>query len=568
MSTTIETTKHKELNIINMNKDSFLGLIEQSIRVNWDRPAMTDYEGTTFHYKDFAREIDKLHEFFKAADIQPGDKISICGRNSARWGITFFATLAYGAVAVSILHEFNTESVEYIVNHSDSKMFFADESIWKDVDASKMPQVETAISLDDFSLMKVSSKELKAFETNAFNFFEEKYSKGFFADDLQFIKEDPEQLAVINYTSGTTSSPKGVMIPFRSLWSNTKFANDNLEFILPGDNIVCMLPMAHTYGLAFEILNSISMGCHIHFLGKTPSPRVLLSAFSKINPKLVLAVPLIIEKIVTRNVFPELEKNPAKTLLKIPGLRNIVYNKVRKQLINTFGDKLDEVVIGGAALNEDVEKFLRKIKFPYTVGYGMTECGPLISYAYWDEFKERSCGKIVDRMEVKIDSSDPVNEVGEILTRGANLMLGYYKNEEATKETFTEDGWLKTGDLGVLDKDNHLFIRGRNKEMILGPSGQNIYPEEIEDKMNNSPHVIETLAIEENQRIVALIVPDKDALKAEGIAEEMFEEFFVDFIKEVNTRLPVYSKIASFRIMDEEFEKTPKRSIRRFKYQK
>ena len=551
-----------------MNQNSFLGLIEKSIRNHWDLPVMTDFQGNTFYYKDFALEIDKLHEFFSSAGIQRGDKISICGKNSANWAIAFFATLSYGAVAVSILHEFDKGSVQYIVDHSDSKMFFVDESIWNETDETKIPKVDTVFSLDNFSLLKVTSKELKIFVTNAFSHFDAKYEKGFFVNDVAFRTDKPEELAVINYTSGTTSSPKGVMIPYRSLWSNTKFANDNLDFIHSGDNIVCMLPMAHTYGLAFEILNSISMGCHIHFLGKTPSPKVLLDAFARVKPKLVLAVPLIIEKIVTKNVFPKLKQGAAKTLIKIPVLNSIVYNKVRKSLIDVFGGNLVEVVIGGAALNADVEKFLRKIKFPYTVGYGMTECGPLISYAYWSEFKERSCGKVVDRMQVKIDSEDAENVVGEILTKGTNLMLGYYKNEEATKATFTDDGWLKTGDLGILDNDNFVFIKGRNKNMILGPSGQNIYPEEIEDKLNNSPYILESLALEENGKIVALIVPDTEALKSENISPEQYDSFFENEIKEINAKLANYSKIASFRIQSEEFEKTPKRSIKRFKYQK
>lgn len=551
-----------------MNQNSFLGLIEQSIRNHWDMPAMTDFQGNTFYYKDFALEIDKLHEFFKSANIQRGDKISICGKNSANWAITFFAALSYGAVAVSILHEFDKESVQYIADHSDSKMFFVDESIWSEIDETKIPKVDTVFSLDNFSLLKVTSKELKIFVTNAFSYFDAKYEKGFFVNDLTFRTEKPEELAVINYTSGTTSSPKGVMIPYRSLWSNTKFANDNLDFIHPGDNILCMLPMAHTYGLAFEILNSISMGCHIHFLGKTPSPKILLNAFAKVKPKLVLAVPLIIEKIVTKNVLPKLQQGAAKTLIKIPLLNSFVHNKVKKSMVDVFGGNLVEVVIGGAALNADVEKFLQKIKFPYTVGYGMTECGPLISYSFWTEFKERSCGKVVDRMQVKIDSEDSQNIVGEILTKGTNLMLGYYKNEEATKATFTDDGWFKTGDLGILDKDNFVFIKGRNKNMILGSSGQNIYPEEIEDRLNNSPYVLESLAVEENGKIVALIVPDTEALKAENISPEQYNSFFENKIKEINTKLPNYSKIASLRLQTEEFEKTPKRSIKRFKYQK
>jgi long-chain acyl-CoA synthetase len=550
-----------------MNQNSFLGLIEQSIRNHWDLPAMSDLQGKTFYYKDFAREIDKLHEFFKTAGVQRGDKIAICGKNSTHWAITFFATLSYGAVAVSILHEFERESVQYIVDHSDSKMFFVDEAIWREIDETKIPKAETVLSLDDFSLLKVTSKEFKIFVSNSFSFFDKKYEKGFFVNDIAFRTDKPEELAVINYTSGTTSSPKGVMLPYRSLWSNTRFANDSLDFIHSGDNMICMLPMAHTYGLAFEVLNAISMGFHIHFLGKTPSPKVLLDAFARIKPKLVLAVPLIIEKIVIKNVFPKLQQGAAKTLIKIPLLNAVVYHKIRKSLIDVFGGNLVEVVIGGAALNADVEKFLRKIKFPYTVGYGMTECGPLISYSFWTEFKERSCGKVVDRMQVKIDSDDPQNVVGEILTKGTNLMLGYYKNEEATKAVFTEDGWLRTGDLGILDKDNVVFIRGRNKNMILGPSGQNIYPEEIEDKLNNSPYILESLAIEEKGKIIALIVPDTEVMNAEKITPEQYQALFEKEIKEINTKLPNYSKIASFRLRTEEFEKTPKRSIRRFKYQ-
>lgn len=551
-----------------MNQNSFLNLIERSIRLNWNLPSMTDLEGKTLLYKDFAQEIDKLHEYLKNAGVNRGDKVALCGKNSANWAISFFSILSYGAVAVSILNEFDLDSIQYIVNHSDSKLLLTDESIWKNINENKVPNVETIFSLDDLALLKTSSEKLKKFDSDALSYFNKKYEKGFFVNDIAFRKDKPEELAVINYTSGTTSSPKGVMIPYRSLWSNTKFANDNLDFIKPGDSIVCMLPMAHTYGLAFEVLNSVSMGCHIHFLGKTPSPRVLLDAFAKINPRLVLAVPLIIEKIVTRNVFPKLREGSVKTLIKIPLLNSIVYSKIKKSLTEVFGKNMVEVVIGGAALNEDVEKFLRKIKFPYTVGYGMTECGPLISYAYWNEFKERSCGKVVDRMEVRIDSEDPQNIVGEIQTRGANVMLGYYKNDEATKSTFTKDGWLKTGDLGILDKDNHVFIKGRNKNMILGPSGQNIYPEEIEDKLNNSPYILESLVIEDNNKIVALIVPEVEELKKYGITKkEDYHGFFENEIRAINANLASYNKIASFRIQDEEFEKTPKRSIRRFKYQ-
>ncbi len=551
-----------------MARYSFLDIVEQSIRNHWDLPAMTDFNGNTFLYKDLAREIDQLHEVFKAAGVERGDKISICGRNSPQWAIAFFAALSYGAVAVSILHEFDKGSVQFIVDHSDTTLFFADESIWSLIDENSLPKVETAFSLENFSLLKSNSDKLTKFMEESPLFFKSRYKKGFFVNDINFRAEKPDELAVINYTSGTTSSPKGVMIPFRSLWSNTKYANENVNFIKSGDNILCMLPMAHTYGLAFEILNSLTLGCHIHFLGKTPTPNILRNAFAETSPKLILSVPLIIEKIVTKNVFPKLKKGAAKTLIKIPLLNSIIYHKVKNSMVDFFGSNLDEVVIGGAALNHDVENFLKKIKFPFTVGYGMTECGPLISYSYWKEYKKRSSGKVVDRMRVKIDSSDPENVVGEILVKGDNLMLGYYKNEEATKEVFTEDGWFRTGDLGTLDKDNFVFIKGRNKNLLLGPSGQNIYPEEIEEKLNSINFVSESLAIGEDKKIVALIVPDTDSLTIEGIKKSEWQEFFSNIVKEINTTLPTYSKIASFRILEEGFEKTPKRSIKRFKYQK
>lgn len=550
-----------------MAQNSFLALIEQSIRNNWEHPALTELQGKTLYYKDFAREIDQLHEFFKVEGVKRGDKIALCGKNSANWAITFFATLSYGAVSVSILNEFDTNSVQFIVDHSDTKILFADESIWNNIDEASLPKLNTVFSLDNFSLLKSDSDELKQFVDTSSDYFAKKYEKGFFVNDVSFRLDKPEELAVINYTSGTTSSPKGVMIPYRSLWSNTKYANENVNFVHPGDNVLCMLPMAHTYGLAFEILNTISLGANICFLGKTPTPRVLQDAFAETKPKLVLAVPLILEKIVNKVVLPKLKVGTAATLVKIPLLNKIVYNKVRKSMIDFFGGDLVEVVIGGAALNSDVENFLKKIKFPFTVGYGMTECGPLISYVYWSEYRKRSSGQVVDRMQAKIDSEDQQNIVGEILVKGSNLMLGYYKNEEATKETFTEDGWLKTGDLGTIDEDNFIYIKGRNKNMILGPSGQNIYPEDIEERLNISPYIHESLAIDENQRIIALIVPDTDTLKEEGIGEDKWGELFNKVITDINKTLPTYSKIASFR-MQEEFEKTPKRSIRRFKYQK
>ena len=552
-----------------MDEKTFLGLIEQSVHKNWDYPALTDYEGTTFYYRDFAREIDQLHAYFREAGIQKGDKISLIGRNSARWAMSFFATLSYGAVAVSILHEFDKDSVSYIVNHSDSVMLFSDESIWENLDKDTLKGVKNVFSLDNFSLLK-STKKVGDFAKNAETFFAEKYKDGFKPSDLVFQTENPEDVAILNYTSGTTSNPKGVMVPYRSVWSNTRFALDSLDFFQPGDGMVCMLPMAHTYGLTFELLRSIAVGQHIHFLSRVPTPEILIGMLKKVKPKLVLAVPLIIEKIIFKRVFPQLEKGAPAIMLKIPGLRNIVYNKVRKTLIDVFGGEARQIVVGGAALNQDVETFLRKIKFPYSVGYGMTECGPLISYTWWEQFKQKSCGQVVDRMQARIDSEDPENVVGEIEVTGMNLMVGYYKNEEATKEVMLEDGWLKTGDLGVIDKDGFIFIKGRNKNMFLSASGQNIYPEDIEDKMNGFACIAESLAVERDdkkgKKIVALIYPDADALKAEGIQKDGYQAYFDAWLKDLNATLPVYSRVASYEIQEKEFEKTPKKSIKRFNY--
>ncbi len=545
---------------------TFLGLIEESIRKNWNFRALTDYEGETIYYKDIAFSIAKLHTYFGAAGVKKGDKIAICGKNSSNWALAFFGTLSYGAVVVSILHEFDKGSVEFIVDHSDAKVFFVDKTIYKKLSPESMPKLETVVALDDFSLQQTKSEELKSFFANAEAYFNKTYPKGFTDNDIVFHKENKDELAIINYTSGTTSSPKGVMIPYRSLWSNTQFANDNVTFMQRGDAIVCMLPMAHTYGLAFEILKSISLGCHVNFLGKVPSPRIIKESFAKHRPKLVMAVPLIIEKIVTGVIFPAIEKQPVKTLLKVPIVNIIVRKKIRKQMIDFFGGQLREMTIGGAALNRDVEKFLLSIRFPFTVGYGMTETSPLIGYCSWKEFKSQSCGRVVDRMEVKIDSDNPETEVGEIIVRGMNVMLGYYKNEEATKEVMIADGWMKTGDLGVIDKNGFMFIKGRNKNLIIGASGQNIYPEDIEEKLNNSPYIQEALAIEEDGKVVALIFPDADVMKEKQIDTKDYTALFDTEIKKINQTLPAYSKISSFRIKEKEFSKTPKRSIRRFKY--
>ncbi len=551
-----------------MENNKFLTLIKDGILENWERPALTDYNGETYLYKDFAKKIAQLHILLNDMEVKQGDKIAICGRNSANWAVAFFASLNYGAVITTLLHDFSGESIHTLVNHSEAKVLFVDEYVWTKIDPVQVPMVETIMMIDDFSVQKSRSAKLLASCADLEQALKLKYPNGFGKEDVKVYDESPEELAVLNYTSGTTSNPKGVMISYRSLWSNTRFAIDMIPFVKVGDGIVCMLPMAHMYGLAFEVLLSIAKGCHIHYLTRVPSPQIIMDAFAKVNPTLVLAVPLIIEKIVQTRVFPEFKKQPVKTLLSIPFFRKKIYKKVADKLIPVFGNKLVEVVIGGAALNKEVGTFLSEIRFPYTVGYGMTECGPLISYEYWETYKAGSCGRPVDRMEVRIDSSDPEREAGEIITKGDNVMLGYFKNPEATKATFTDDGWLKTGDLGIIDKDNFIFIKGRSKTMILSGSGQNIYPEEIEDFFNNSPYVAESLIIEENGKLIALIYPDKDYMKKHDIKEDDYSAIFVAEMKAINKRLPKYSQVVNFRLQDQEFEKTPKRSIKRFLYQK
>lgn len=548
------------------NDDRFFGIIEDGIRNRWDYPALTDFNGETLLYRDFARKIAELHILFETIKLEKGDKIAVCGRNSSNWVITFFAGMTYGAVVTTILHDFNPESIHNIVNHSDAKVLFAAEHIWEKINPVEIPKVNNIFLIDDFSILKTNTTDLNRINDELPRHFKAKYPNGFTPDDMNFHKEDPEEMALLNYTSGTTSSPKGVMLPFRSLWSNTRFAIDRLPFVHAGDSIVCMLPMAHMYGLAFEILLSIGKGCHIHFLTRVPSPQIIMDAFSKIKPVLVLSVPLIIEKIVQGRVFPELKKQPVSTLLKIPFVKDRIHAKVLDKMKGIFGENLIEVVIGGAALNAEVGNFLSRIKFPYTVGYGMTECGPLISYEYWETYRPASCGKPVDRMEVKIDSENPQAIDGEIMVRGANTMIGYYKNEEATQEIFTSDGWLKTGDLGIMDKDDFIYIRGRSKTMILGPSGQNIYPEEIEQVVNNARYVLESLVVERNNSLHVLIYPDTEALTKDGHTKDSWQKLFENEIKTLNHRLPRYAQLAGVVLRDEEFEKTPKRSIKRFLY--
>ena len=543
-----------------MREQQFLGLIEKSMRAHWELEALTDYKGLTYSYKDFARHIEEFHIILKSAGINKGDKVAIVGRNSSRWAITFFGTLTYGAVAVPILHDFTPDIIHNIINHSEAKALMISAANYASLDTGLIPNVELIMQL-----LKANDEVHRTYD-NLEKLFAEKFPS-FSPEDVSYHIEDNEDLAVLNYTSGTTSLSKGVMIPFRSLWSNTKFAEDNLEFINPGDNILCMLPMAHMYGLAFEVLNSINKGCHIFFLTKLPSPAIIQQALKDIKPRLILAVPLIIEKMVKGNIFPIIEKPHMKLLLSLPIVKDIIRKKICERINTFFGGEFEEIVIGGAAINKDVENFLREIKFRYTVGYGMTECGPLISYSQWDVFKPGSVGKIVDRMQAKIANPNPNTKVGEILVKGMNTMLGYYKNEEATKAVMLDNGWMRTGDLGLLDKDNVLYIKGRCKTMILGPNGQNIYPEEIENKLNNKDFVVESLVISENEKLVALIYPDYEAIKkASSNANPNIEKIMQENIYSLNNEIPRYCKVSSFRIMEKEFEKTPKRSIKRYLY--
>ena len=546
---------------------SFLALVEKSIKENWDREALTDYKGATLQYRDVARKIEKLHILLSESGIKPGDKVALCGRNSSHWGVAFLAILTYGAVAVPILHEFKADNVHNIVNHSEARLLFVGDVVWEALNEAEMPHVEGVVLMTDFTLLVSRSAKLDFAREHLNELFGRKYPRNFRREHVTYRRDLPEELAVINYTSGTTSFSKGVMLPYRTLWSNTEFAFEVMSLPV-GSKVISMLPMAHMYGLAFEFMYEICRGCHVYFLTRMPSPKIIFQAFSDIKPAVVVAVPLIIEKIIKKNVLPMLETLKMKILLKVPLINEKIKSTVREHMIQAFGGSFYEVIIGGAAFNQDVEKLLKSIDFPYTVGYGMTECGPIIGYADWKEYKLGSCGKAVPRMEVKIDSEDPEHVVGEILTRGDNVMLGYYKNPEATAQVLDKDGWMHTGDLGIIDKDGYITIKGRSKNMLLGPSGQNIYPEEIEDKLSNMPYVCENIVIQQgDHKLAALIYPDFDAAYHDGLDEEAIKKALEANRVALNAELPAYSQIAKIKIYQEEFEKTPKKSIKRFLYQ-
>ena len=547
----------------------FIGYIEESIKQNWDLAALTDYEGSTLQYKDVARKIEKLHILFENAGIKPEDKIALCGRNSANWAVAFLATLSYGAVAVPILHEFKAEQVHNIVNHSEARILFVGDQVWPTLNADAMPQLEGIINIHDYSLQVCRTDHLMEARERLNEFFGKKYPKYFRKEHVSYRHAaSGEELAMINYTSGTTSNSKGVLIPYRALWSNLLFAREVLgEHLKRGDSVISMLPLAHMYGMAFEFIFEFMQGCHVFYLTRVPSPKIIFKAFSEIKPHIVISVPLIIEKILKKSVFPKLQTISMKLLLKLPVINSKIREKIREQIFEAFGGRMYEIIIGGAAFNSEIEQFLHRIGFNFTVGYGATECAPIISYVDWHDFRPGSCGKAAPRMEIRINSNDPENEVGEILTRGTNVMLGYYKNPEATAAAIDTDGWYHTGDLGVIDKDGYLYIRGRCKNMLLGSSGQNIYPEEIEDKLCTLPYVSECIVIQKGDKLYGLVHPDYEEAERAGLDEGQLRSAMEQNRKDLNAMVASYEQLSGIRIFKEEFEKTPKRSIKRFLYE-
>ncbi len=541
--------------------------ILQALTDNRDRLALTDFQGVSFQYGDVARKIAKLHILFEQAGLRRGDKIALCGRNCAQWAVALLASLTYGTVAVPILHDFKPDNIHHLVAHSDARLLFTDEHTWENLDTALMPALEGVVLIKDYSLLFSKSTRLTKARENLNRLFGERYPERFSPQALKVFIPKPDELALINYTSGSTGFSKGVMLTYGNLWSNLQFCIDGLTFLLPGDNMICMLPLAHMYGLMVELLHTFVKGCHIYFLTRTPSPKVIMGAFAEVRPKLIIAVPLILEKIVKTRIFPVLDKPLMKFLLMLPYVDDKVLGRVREKMMDVFGGNLQEMIIGGAGLNKDVESFLRRIRFPYTVGYGMTECGPLITYSPWDVQRPGSCGCLAPRMECRIDSPDPLTTPGVLWVRGQNVMKGYYKNPEATADVMDKDGWMNTGDICQTDPDGFLYIRGRDKNMILGPSGQNIYPEEIEQQLNNMPYVAESLVVSRQGKLVALVYPDMDAVSREGISEERLRAIMDETLGKLNAALPGYSQISELKIHHEEFEKTPKRSIKRYLYQ-
>ncbi len=548
-------------------QSSFFKQMEDTIRKNWEHPSLSDYKGSTYTYKDVARKIVKLHIMFDNCGVQKGDRIALCSRNLSTWGITFIAVITYGAVAVPVLHEFKPDNIHHIVNHSEAKILFVGDDVWRTLDADKMPSLDGIFRMEDFSVRLSRKEKLTEVRRNLNKVFGEMFPERFLPEHISFPIEDPEALAVINYTSGTSGQSKGVMLPYRSLNSNLHFAVEVLTDT-PGQTMLSMLPMAHMYGLAFEFIYGFCIGSHITFLGRIPSPKIVTEAFAHVRPDVIISVPLIIEKIITKSVLPKLQSPLMKALLKIPFVKTHIYKRIYTTLRTAFGGKFKEFIIGGAPLNKDVERMLRNIGLEYTVGYGMTEFAPILSYSGWATYKPYSCGRTAPRMELKIDSADPAHIPGEILARGENTMIGYFKNDEATAQFIDANGWAHTGDVGLMDADGNLYIKGRSKNMILTSNGQNIYPEEIEDKINSLSCVTESIVVSRNSRLTALVYPDNDMLSRMGLKEATEREQYVEqTIKNLNVELPAYCQIANVEIRSEEFEKTPKKNIRRCMYE-
>ncbi|MCR4859743.1 MAG: AMP-binding protein [Bacteroidales bacterium] len=541
--------------------------LQESFREHWDRPALSNYQGITLKYGDVARRIEKLHIAFEQCGLQKGDKVAICSRNQANWGVSFLAALTYGAVPVPILHEFKAGNIHYLVNHSEAKVLFVDDVIWEGLLIDEMPNLHVVVQINTFKFLYAKSEELWKIREHLNESFGRKFPDHFGPEDLDYYVDSPDELAVINYTSGTSGFSKGVMIPYRALWSNIDFAHN---YALPELNcescVVSMLPSAHMYGMMFEFLYEMTIGMHVHFLTRVPSPKIIMQAFADIKPDIIISVPLIIEKIYKSKLKPILDKH--RLLFGLPIVDQFLQKKICKELVATFGGRFIEVIIGGAAFNPEVERFFRKIEFPFTVGYGMTECAPIIAYAHFDKTKLFSCGKAAPHMEIRIDSPDPVRIPGEVQVRGANVFLGYYKNEEATKQSLTGDGWFRTGDMGVLDEDGYLYLKGRSKCMILGPSGQNIYPEEIEGVLNNLAYVVDSLVIEDDGGLTALIYPDWHEGEQDGMDKAQLENLLTASLPVVNKELPNYAHLRKLEFLPEDFERTPKRSIKRYLYQR
>lgn len=547
---------------------SFNSYIEKSIIEHWDLDALTDYKGITLQYKDVARKIEKLHIMFENSGVEKGDKIAICGRNSACWAVAFLATLTYGAVAVPVQHEFTPEQVYNVVNHSEAKLLFVGDIVAKTIDVTKMPNLEGVIYIPDYSLVVSRTDKLTYAREHLNELFGKKYPKAFRSNHVHYyMNQDPEELALINYTSGTTGFSKGVMLPYRALWGNLDFTNKAMGPHIPkGSNTVSILPMAHMYGMACEFLFQFCHGCHIFFLTRLPSPAIIAQAFTDIKPAIIIAVPLVIEKIIRKSIFPKTQNNRMRLLMNMPVINKKVKQKVCEEVMEAFGGNMYEIVVGGAPFNQEIESFLKSIDFPITMAYGATECAPIITYTDYKDFVPTSCGRAVVHMEVKIDSKDPQNIPGEILARGTNVMLGYYKNEEATQQVLDQEGWYHTGDLGIMDADGYIFVKGRIKNMLLGANGQNIYPEEIEDKLNSMMLVVESLIIQKGDKLAALIYPDYDEAKSLGFSKEDLQHVMEQNMLELNQMIPSYSKVSAFKLQDEEFEKTPKKSIKRYLY--